>query len=59
MRSIIIPQDDILYYFNIAEEKWAHMEVDDIYAIAVYYTGHITYNLDFNPKYEKKIILTD
>lgn len=47
------------YPFEIADTKTKHFGVDDIYAIAVYYSGDIIYNLDFNPEKEKTIILTD
>lgn len=58
-RSIILTQDDSTYIFGISEVSYMHMGVDDIYAIAVYSTGHIIYNLDYDMTLkEKEIILT-
>ena len=55
---IIIQQDNKKYLFEITGKVYKHFGVDHVYAIAVYYTGHIIYNLDFDTKYEEKIILT-
>ena len=55
---IIIQQDNKKYLFEITGKAYKHFGVDHVYAIAVYYTGHIIYNLDFDAKHEEKIILT-
>lgn len=48
------------YEFEVSKYEYEHFGVDDVYAIAVFYTGYIIYNLDFDAdKYEKTIILTD
>lgn len=61
MKTIVLKgSDDKLYDFEVTGRKEKHFGVDDIYAIAVFYTGCIIYNLDFNPANNKKtIILTD
>lgn len=55
---IIIQQDNKKYLFEITGKVYKHFGVEHVYAIAVYYTGHIIYNLDFDAKHEEKIILT-
>ena len=55
---IILLQNNKRYLFEITGKVYKHFGVDNIYAVAVYYTGHIIYNLDFDVKYEEKIILT-
>lgn len=55
---IILQQNNKRYLFEITGKVYKHFGVDNIYAVAVYYTGHIIYNLDFDVKYEEKIILT-
>lgn len=55
---IILEQDGKKYLFEITGRVYKHFGVDNIYAVAVYYTGHIIYNLDFDKKYKEKIILT-
>lgn len=55
---IIIQQDNKKYLFEITGKVYKHFGVDHVYAIAVYYTGHIIYNLAFDAKYEEKITLS-
>lgn len=60
--DVIILKDfkGISHEFEVTEFTYEDFGVDNIYAIAVFYTGHIIYNSSFNAdKYEKKIVLTD
>ena len=61
METIVLKgSDNKLYQFEVTGRENKHFGVDDIYAIAVFYTGHIIYNLDYNPANDDKtIILTD
>lgn len=61
METIMLKDfNGISHVFEVTKYKYQSFGVDNIYAIAVFYTGHIIYNTDFNAdKYEKKIILTD
>lgn len=50
----------VSHEFEVTEHRCEDFGVDNIYAVAVFYTGHIIYNTSFNAdKYEKKIVLTD
>lgn len=56
---MIIEQNGKKYLFELTAKVHKHFGTDSIYAVAVWFTGHIIFNLDFDSaKYEERIILT-